>query len=143
MYYFAYGSNMNHKQMAERCKNAKFICRAYLKDYQFIYDGYSKKWKGAVGNIIKRKGSKVWGGIFEINDEDLKTLDKYEGSPSVYGKQIVVVKDDNNKEYELFVYLKNMLNIGKPSENYKNVVIQGAKDCNLPDDYIKNTFLKI
>ncbi len=72
MYYFAYGSNMNHKQMKKRYPNSKFIKRAFLEGYEFVYDGYSAILKGAVANIIKSPSDKVWGGLFEINEDDLK-----------------------------------------------------------------------
>jgi len=38
--------------------------------------------------------------------------------------------------YEALVYLKASFGVGKPSEEYKNVVIEGAKHCRLPEDYI-------
>jgi len=66
MYYFAYGSNMNHKQMKLRCPGSKFKKKVYLAGYKFVYDGYSNTWNGPVGNIIKSKNSKVWGGLFKI-----------------------------------------------------------------------------
>ena len=52
-YYFAYGSNMNHKQMKSRCPDSHFLKRAYLEGYKFAYDGYSKTRNGAVANIIE------------------------------------------------------------------------------------------
>ena len=37
MYYFAYGSNLNYKQMNCRCPDNKYIARAYLDNYKFVY----------------------------------------------------------------------------------------------------------
>ncbi len=59
MKYFAYGSNMNHKQMKQQCPESKFLKRAYLDDYSLIYDGYSKSRDGAVANIIKSENDRV------------------------------------------------------------------------------------
>jgi len=137
IYYFAYGSNMNHKQIKERCKNAKFISRVYLEDYDFVYDGYSHLRRGAVANIIPKQGSRVWGGLFEIDESGLKELDKCEGYPRCYQRKQIIVKDDNNKEYQAYVYFREPLEKGIPSEEYRNIVIRGAKDCNLPENYIK------
>jgi hypothetical protein len=67
MYYFAYGSNMNYKQMRERCPSCKFIGRFFLENYKFVYDGYSKTRNGTVANIVELNNAIVWGGLFEIN----------------------------------------------------------------------------
>lgn len=53
-YYFAYGSNMDINQMKDRCPDAEFMNVAYLKGYRFVYDGYSKKRRGAVANIVAK-----------------------------------------------------------------------------------------
>lgn len=70
--YYAYGSNMNHKQMKERCPDSRFLKRVYLKGYRFVYDGYSVIRKGPVANIIETKNGDdvVWGGLFEISEND-------------------------------------------------------------------------
>lgn len=144
MLYFAYGSNMNQNQMKERCSGSSFrvIGRAKLEGYRFVYDGYSTYRKGAVANIIKKEGSIVWGGLYEIDENCLKSLDSYEGYPTFYKRKIILVKDDEGKEYEAWVYLRNPKEIGKPSEDYKKTILEGAKQCNLPDEYIRKYILQ-
>ncbi|QAT16669.1 gamma-glutamylcyclotransferase [Candidatus Velamenicoccus archaeovorus] len=139
MLYFAYGSNMNKKQMKERCPSSKFIKRAYVEGYEFVYDGYSQSRKGAVANIIKSENEKVWGCLFEINEDNLSALDCYEGYFSrVYDKKTIMVKDDEGKSHSVIVYFRTGKEVGVPHEDYQCDVIQGAKDCGLPEDYIKN-----
>jgi len=135
-YYFAYGSNMNFKQMKERCPDARFLKRAYLEGYRFVYDGYSDTRKGAVANIVEDK-DKVWGGLFEVSEECIKNLDRCEGYPKVYERKVLTVKDDEGNTYEAIVYLRKPRDKGKPSEEYRKVVLEGAKDCGLPEEYIK------
>jgi gamma-glutamylcyclotransferase (GGCT)/AIG2-like uncharacterized protein YtfP len=142
IYYFAYGSNMNHKQMKERCKSAKFLCRAYLENYDFVYDGYSSSRKGAVANIIPKEKSIVWGGLWEIDEKDIKQLDRYEGYPYVYVRKEVIVKDDNNKEYRAIVYLRNPQELNNPNDEYRKIVIEGAVACGLPNEYIEEKLKK-
>lgn len=68
--YFGYGSNMNFKQMQDRgCPKYKFISKAYLEDYKFVYDGFSKKRQCSVANVIYIPGNRVWRGIFKITKE--------------------------------------------------------------------------
>jgi gamma-glutamylcyclotransferase (GGCT)/AIG2-like uncharacterized protein YtfP len=141
VYYFAYGSNMNHKQMKERCKSAKFLCRVYLENYDFVYDGYSWSRKGAVANIVPKEKSIVWGGLWEIDEEDIKKLDCYEGYPNVYTRKEVIVKDDNNKEYRAIVYLREPQKLNNPTDKYREIVIEGANDCGLPKEYIEKKLM--
>ncbi len=74
MYYFAYGSNLNHKQMNCRCPENKFIERAFLDNYRFVYDGYSNKWEGAVANILESVDSIVWGGLYKETQRNRGTV---------------------------------------------------------------------
>lgn len=138
MLYFAYGSNMNHEQMRHRCPSSKYLKRGYLKDYKFTYDGYSSKRGGAVANVIEVNGSVVWGGIFEINEDNLSALDCYEGYPDYYDRKQVNVIDNDNNFFEAIVYYRTNKKIGQPSKEYRQIVLQGANDCGLPENYIRD-----
>ena len=87
MKYFAYGSNLNHKQMAERCPDSKFLKRVFLENYRFIFDGYSTRWDGAPENIEPSVSDMVWGGLYEISEKDLANLDKCENCNSAESKK--------------------------------------------------------
>lgn len=140
MYYFAYGSNMNLKQMSERCPGGYiFLKRAFLKGYRFVYDGFSNLRKGAVANIIETgdENDIVWGGLFEIDSKCLSNLDHYEGYPRVYNRKDITVQDDEGNQYKAIVYFRTGKDESKPSESYKKIVINGARDCGLPDEYIE------
>lgn len=137
MLYFAYGSNMKHRQMKQRCPSSRFIKRVYREGYRFVYDGYSSTWKGPVANIVKSQNSIVWGGLFEINEDNLAALDCYEGYPKSYDREIAKVKDDKGTIYDAINYLRKGEKVGAPHTAYQKRVIQGAKDCELPKDYIK------
>ena len=138
MYYFAYGSNMNHEQMSKRCPGSKFIKKTCLAGYKFVYDGYSSTWDGAVANIVRDANGKVWGGLFEIDERDLEALNRYEGYPHVYARETLRVRDETDNIYEALAYLrKEPQGIGKPSSEYRDTVIRGAKDCCLDEGYIE------
>jgi gamma-glutamylcyclotransferase len=142
MIYFAYGSNMNHRQMRKRCPSSLFINAAYIEGYKYVYDGYSKNWKGAVANIISGNKDIVWGGLFEINSDNLAALDCYENYPKTYNRKMVKVTDINGKTVDAIIYVRSRpKDIGKPSEDYRSVVVTGARDCGITDDYIKKYLL--
>lgn len=138
MYYFAYGSNMNHKQMAERCPNSKFIKKVFLEGYRFVYDGVSSFRKGAVANIIESKDEIVWGALFEINSNDLAALDCCEGYPKAYNRKEINVAGAGHETYKAITYFRTGKQEGAPSAEYREIIKQGAKDCRLPEGYSTN-----
>ena len=92
--------------------------------------------KGAVANIVKITDCKVCGGLFEINEDNLSALDCYEGYPKSYNRDKLEIKDDNDKLYIAFVYFRAGKNLGEPHEDYRKIIILGARDCGLPKEYI-------
>lgn len=135
--YFAYGSNMNHCQMKKRCPESSFISKGKLEGYEFVYDGHSDKRNGAVANIIKKEGSVVEGGIFKITESDRDLLDRFEGCPNTYKRQELTVEDSEGNICKVYVYMRCCEERGTPSNPYKQVVIQGARECGLSECYIK------
>lgn len=78
LYYFAYGSNMDSRQMEQRIAGAKFIGTGELQDYKLTMVSYAPRWQGGVANIEKAPGKSVLGVIWEVTEEQLTTMDTYE-----------------------------------------------------------------
>ena len=55
MLYFAYGSNLNRKQMKIRCKDSYFIKSISLKGYSLTFRS-----KYGAADIEKKKIQKLW-----------------------------------------------------------------------------------
>lgn len=141
MYHFAYGSNLNHKQMNCRCPDNEFIKRVYLDNYKFVYDGYSSNWGGAVANILKSVDNIVWGGLYKISKSDLTNLDRHEGYPDSYDRKELKVKDDHGNTYKAKTYFRIGEKVGIPSDKYIKIIIDGVRDCNLPDSFVKKNLI--
>lgn len=139
--YFAYGSNMNFKQMEERCPESSFICKALLEGFKFVFDGFSNTWGGAVANVVESSDYNVEGGLFKITESDLSSLDIKEGCPHVYKRGKFTVNDTKGNNFLALVYKRVGEKIGKPTEKYLKTVLEGANNCNLSEQYIKE-FLK-
>jgi gamma-glutamylcyclotransferase (GGCT)/AIG2-like uncharacterized protein YtfP len=134
---------MNKAQMAERCPGCKFLKRACLEDFRYFYDKHPDSKTGAKANIAPCAGHKVWGALFEINGNHLASMDHHEGYPKLYQREVVAVKDDEGQSYEAWVYFRKPQKPAKPSEQYLEIVKQGAIDSGLPEEYIKNVTEKI
>ena len=136
MLYFAYASNMNHAQMKERCPGGRFLRPVVLQGHRFVYDGYSVNRQGATANIIKSEVDRVRGALFEITEKDRLALDSYEGYPKDYDRKIVDVKDAEGNAYAAMTYFRPVRALGKPHPDYEKVILAGARDCKLPEEYI-------
>lgn len=129
MYYFAYGSNLNKKQMVERCPDSKPLFRATLPNYKLAFTGWSRRWRGGVASIKPFRGEKVIGAIYEISDADLRKLDKHEGYPGEYNRLPVRVFNEDGDAVEATTYIKaRPAEETRPSPEYLTVLQQGYRD---------------
>jgi gamma-glutamylcyclotransferase (GGCT)/AIG2-like uncharacterized protein YtfP len=132
MYYFAYASNLNRRQMAERCPEAKPKFTATLPNWKLIFTGWSREWHGGKASIKPHKGEKVSGAVYEVTEKDLKLLDKYEGYPDVYNRINVVVFTDAGDAIKATTYVKvQQSEATKPSQEYLATIRQGYEDWGL------------
>jgi gamma-glutamylcyclotransferase len=136
MLYFAYASNMNHAQMKERCPGGRFLKPVVLEGYRLVYDGYSEMRQGPTANIVKSVSEIVRGALFEITEKDRLALDSHEGYPKAYERKVVEVKDAEGNAYAAMAYFRPGRALGKPHPDYERVILDGAKDCKLPEEYI-------
>lgn len=136
MMYFAYGSNLNQAQMKTRCPASRFLGIAFLGGYRFVYDGFSVSWDGAVGNIVLSEADGVWGALYDLTERDRLALDAFEGYPRSYERREVDVKDREGRLHRAVTYARTGRAIGKPHPDYEKIVLDGAKECALPEDYV-------
>ena len=136
MLYFAYGANMNHAKMKERCAGSRFLKTVRLEGHRFVYDGFSVAWQGASGDIVPSETEFVLGALYEITERDRLELDAYEGYPKAYDKKAVTVTDAAGGSYSAWTYFRTGRPLGKPHPDYEKVILKGATDCKLPDAYI-------
>ncbi len=129
MYYFAYGTNVNKKQIAERCPGNKPKFTAVLPNYKLIFTGWSRQWKGGTASIKPFRGEKVKGAVYEISESDLKKLDKFQDYPTTYSRLNVIVWTDDGDSAEAVTYIKNEQSPEtKPSLELLAVIRQGYRD---------------
>ena len=135
MLYFSYGSNLNHQQMKNRCKDSKYIKKFFLKGYNLIFCSYNRRY--GVANLAKKSDSIVPGGIWKISTSDEKQLDNYEGFPFNYTKYFFKL----NGEKVMFYIMKSQHSFKPPLSQYVDIINQGYKDCNLDREYLKGKLI--
>lgn len=147
MLYFAYGSNLDWRQMKERCPSAQFVCKAMLKDHRLAFTRMSKKRGCGVADIIYKHGEDIWGVVYQISERDVGGLDRSEGfrpdrrrDENAYIREEYHVYEEGNIEKPLSVmlYIANKQeNPPLPNNDYKRLIVEGAKYWHLPEEYIR------
>lgn len=126
--YVAYGSNLNIRQMQHRCPTAKLYGTGIVSDYELQFKGQPNC---AFATIAPKEGAEVPVAVWEIQPQDERSLDRYEGYPSHYFKQNVPVQLDG-EEINAMVYIMNLkMGFGLPSPYYYQTVYDGYNDCGL------------
>lgn len=121
-YYIAYGSNLSVTQMGFRCPTAQQAQTAVLPDCRLEFRGLRDS---AFLTIAPEKGSNVPVLLWKIKENDEKSLDRYEGYPSHYRKEMMEV-EIGGRTQEAMVYVMNEGRpFGMPSDRYLNTVLEG------------------
>jgi len=137
MLYFAYGSNMDPVQMAERTPGGRALGAARLDGYRLTFTRDSPAWGGGVAHIEVDPDDEVWGVLWDLEPEHLDALDVYEAvGLGVYTRECVTVAYDGG-EVEAEVYIAVKTDYKKPSKKYMSALIRGAEAHALPDEYIE------
>jgi hypothetical protein len=88
---FAYGSNLDERQMAHRCPGASVVRPAVLHNVRLAFAGHSVIRQGAVATLRLDRGNYVPGLIWSVPERDLWRLDSYEGAPGSYFRALARV----------------------------------------------------
>ena len=147
MLYFAYGSNMHSAQMKKRCPMATFVCRAKLPSHRLAFTLQSIERDCGVADVLYDETKEVWGVVYELPEDELSDLDKDEsfrpGRPDYqnkYARENHYVWPEGDAKRALLVCLYRghpQLDPPFPSDDYKELIVDGVKPWNLPAEYIR------
>jgi len=137
--YIAYGSNLNLPQMAFRCPTAKVVGASEIKDYELLFRGGRRS---SVATVEPLKGSSVPVLLWKLKEHDLQSLDRYEGFPSFYRKEILEV-ELRGKSVPAMVYIMNDGHpFGSPSDYYLNTILEGYKSAGFDTEFLEQAVEK-
>ena len=126
---FAYGSNLDERQMRERCPGAVFDARATLHNHALVFGGYSARWDSAVASVALTPGSTVEGVLYRLTADDLARLDRFEGNPFAYERRQKLVVDEHGRRRRVQVYVQRdeRLERWAPGDRYFRVIWKAYK----------------
>ena len=138
MYYFAYGSNMSLARIQKRVPSAAFWATAKLEGYRLCFhmrgiDGSAKCDAFYSGH----KDDAVLGVVFDMSEAELPILDQAESLGTGYESKWVKVTLDSGEDVMALVYVALHIDRSlKPFDWYKQHVVKGAKEAELPKEYV-------
>ncbi len=144
MWYFAYGSNLNVRAVAEWCRHyghrpspMKGGKPGVLDNYRLCFPIYSDYWGGGIGDIVYDPGKYVAGALFDLSENDLALLDMKVGrridpagtEMGVYRRiEVTVAPLGKGEAVKAITY--QGLNVDRfhipPTQHYMQLLIQGA-----------------
>ena len=145
MIYFAYGSNLNPTQMAERCPGHRSLGVARLTDHRLCFPRYSRAWRCATAGFEASPGDVLWGALYDVPDEDLPILHHHEGyNPDGAAelnrhdfRQITVLRLGGSEPVSAMTYVAIPDGTGElPSRAYMDTIIDGARYHRLPRTWL-------
>jgi gamma-glutamylcyclotransferase len=159
--YFGYGSNLWLHQMTTRCPTSTYLGVARLRNYHWIINdrGYANVVEKSEQNSSGSYADVVFGLVYSLLPEDEKKLDRNEGVPVAYTKEILecdfwpsdtehkvdTSKDPERKE-DMLVYIdRNRVTPDKPRDEYVYRMNQGIADAvklGVPEDYVRDAMRK-
>jgi cation transport regulator ChaC len=126
--------------MKSRTGSALPGLKAQLQGYRVEFNKRGRDGTGKA-NIVPDEASTVWGVVYECSPNELEKLDRYEGVDSGhYVRKAVVVQLENGEQIDAITYVAGERFIGdslRPSPEYLQTILDGAREHGLPDWYIE------
>lgn len=138
LYYFAYGSNMSSKRLTQRVPSASFVSTATLFEHDLRF--HKKSHDGSAKcNAFETSNpdDHVIGTVFTLQAIEKPALDSAEGLGFGYEVKQVEVQLRSGQWQSVFTYYATDIDeMLLPYEWYHTHVINGAREYNLPNDYL-------
>ena len=138
--YFAYGSNMLEERLKPRVTSVAFRAIVALPGYRLRFRKRSQDCSGKCDIVHTRcPADVVHGVIFDLDDSELGNLDHAEGCGSGYHRDTITLHLADGSQTNAWVYLADPDAIDEalvPYSWYYELVIRGAEQHRLPNDYI-------
>ena len=133
--YFAYGSNMDPTHMARRSPGAEVVGPARLDGFRLAFSVYSTEWEGGAANLDLDEGSRVWGVLWEIPEEEIGGLDAFEGHPTFFRREDVVVQGPEGSTIAWTYRVAHQeRSYVRPTDEYVNRLISAIRQHGLPPE---------
>lgn len=133
--YFAYGSLLDPERITSTAPGSKFAFIAHYPETRLDFVDTSA---GPVPTLTKASGHTVWGGVFEIPDEEIASLTSAEAEEGrIAGFDLKAVDREGNK-HECLTFVSEAEANGdhRPNPDYLAAMVNGARHWSLPAGWV-------
>lgn len=136
--YAAYGSNMHPEQMQQRCPHSPMAGTGWLEGWRLTFSGADIGWEGALATVVEDPQSRVFVVLYDVPEEDEKSLDRWEGSElGIHRKIRVRIDTTGGGSVLAWLYVLDAYEGGLPSARYLGVMADAAEIAGAPSDYVR------
>jgi|WetSurMetagenome_2_1015567.scaffolds.fasta_scaffold210809_1 gamma-glutamylcyclotransferase len=126
---------MSSENIIKRLSDVEFHRTGKIDDMILLCNKRSTDGSGKA-NIIPSKGDEVWGVLYYLNKSQLEILDKIE-SGYHREEQEILLNSGTSTRAEVYASL-NIREDPVATEYYKNNIVKGAMEHDLPDFYVNH-----
>ena len=137
--YFAYASNMDECGMRASCPSARCLGAARLEGHRLAFTRRSVVSGTGVADVVPAADGEVWGVLYELDEEDLETLDRKEGNGWAYRrerKRVEPAAGGPALQAILYTVIEKEPREVPPSRQYLGRVLRAAEAHALPAGYV-------
>lgn len=116
--------------MSFRCPHSHDLGLGILHGHRFRIDGRG------VATVDPDPSGVVHGVVWELTPGDEETLDRYEGVPRIYTKQIVQI-EIGGTSVPMLIYVSRDGLKGRPRPGYLERIVEAAEGRGLPAGYVQ------
>jgi gamma-glutamylcyclotransferase (GGCT)/AIG2-like uncharacterized protein YtfP len=124
-------------EIAAWCPEHRFLGAARLEGYRLELRRRSIRWGGGAADVVRAEGEAVWGALYELPGEALRSLDEKEGEGFAYRRREldVVLAGVSRRALAYEVIDKEPRELPCVSQ-YRELLLAGARERGLPSAYV-------
>jgi hypothetical protein len=134
--YFAYAALLDPERMGSVAPNARFRFTAHFPETRLVF--VDSKQAPGLPSLVAEAGHTVWGGVFEVPDNEVAALtDAEEAEGRVADWDIKAVDREGNK-YDCLTFVAKASPNGDaiPGGNHLASMVRGARHWSLPAGWV-------
>jgi cation transport regulator ChaC len=129
--YFAYGSNLDRAQMADRCPGSVLVSRASVEGWRFRIN------RRGFATIVPETAATVHGVVWRLSQPDVASLNRYEGvAVRLYVIETLEVLLEGGRRADALTYVATDGEQGTPNPRYIRRIVAAALAHGLPPGYV-------
>lgn len=138
--YVAYGSNLNVRQMGQRCPTAEVYGVGRIPGYRLAFKALGSY---AYATIEPCQGGYVPVAVWSIGVADEGRLDRYEGYPTHYGKETVEVSMGDSVIRGMVYVMNERAVPALPGRGYFDCILSGYRDFGLEEQKLYDAWYRV